>query len=311
MRHVILLAGLLTLGGCIGSNNDTPTDPGDFPDKGRTTIDPITPGVLCLTFDDGPSGTYSRSIIDILAKHQASAVFFMMGKNIPGNRDVLAHAQTQGQQVANHTYYHLAQPTLSEGVFKHRLRAVKANIGDHDNGRLFFRFPYGAAGDEQLQWIKDTTFDGKSYRVVGWNIDSQDWDFAVPYPARQCSTAALQDAAECGGQPNPFAGAVKDAAGAWSCTPDTARGDLVGWTQFIARKKTGGVMLFHDIQAITADHLDAILTGFQNPTAYWNGLDAATRTRYLSYYQCQNVDPNRVFKIQALSSGAWPSYRDL
>ncbi|MFH1185184.1 MAG: hypothetical protein V1755_09120, partial [Chloroflexota bacterium] len=60
------------------------------------------------------------------------------------------------------------------------------------------------------------------------------------------------------------------------------RDQLIIHLRIIARKRTGGVMLFHDIQAITADHLDAVITGFTNPKAYWDGLDATTRQKYLS-----------------------------
>lgn len=38
------------------------------------------------------------------------------------------------------------------------------------------------------------------------------------------------------------------------------RRDYVGWVVSESRRLGGGVMLFHDIQGVTASNLDAILT---------------------------------------------------
>jgi hypothetical protein len=360
MRALTTIACLLWLAGCLGSDPDEPKPGGAcrkaddsecavaqycrcndgstppcldasntevdgacvYEDWGRRKIDPITPKILALTFDDGP-GEYTRGIIDVLVKHKAKATFFMMGKNMAGRRDVLEYALDQGQQVASHSFYHLAQPTLSEKVFKHRLEAVKLNIGDRDGGRLFFRFPYGAAGEEQLRWIREADFDGDTYKVVGWNLDSQDWDFGqtcvrkgcAPEQAggvtQVCSTAILGDSASCEDSagkklPNPFGG-KRSAAG--SCTE---AGDYVGWTQYVARMKTGGVMLFHDIQRITSENLDTILTYLAQPSKYWADLKQADPTRhasYQAYYKACGVDPNIAFSFRALHSGPWPTYK--
>lgn len=263
-----------------------------YPDKGRTAVDPHTQsGVIALTFDDGPS-EFTHDIIDVLTKHGVEATFFMVGRLIPAHRDVLDYARAHGQQVASHSYNHEPQPSLSEDIFKFRVGSVKANIGDADRGRLYFRFPYGAAGDDQLRWLSELEFDGKRYKPVGWHMDSQDFDYDGEYPAAPYSDNILDDTVECEGQKNPF------------------QRDIVGWCQFIARKTEGGVMLFHDTKRITHDKLDEILSGFEAPERYFATLTPEVRAEYIKYYECEQVNRNIRFTYQPIWGGAWPSLKD-
>jgi peptidoglycan/xylan/chitin deacetylase (PgdA/CDA1 family) len=279
----LCVAALFVLTACVGTNaDDLPVNPESYPDKGRTAVGPVERGVLMLTFDDGPSPLYTRDIMTVLASHHAPATFFVIGKNIPGNRDLLAEEQARGFQIGNHTYYHEVQPALTEAEFKQRLGAVKVNIGDHDNDRLLFRFPYGAAGDDQLRWLSEVDFAGNHYKAVGWNLDSQDWDFGATYPEAPFSQYVLDDGPTCGPDANPF------------------QHDYVGWTQYIARKTKGGVMLFHDIQEITHDNLDAVLTYFEDPARYWGELSPATASLYQRYYACTKVDGTLAFHFAAV-----------
>ena len=177
------------------------------------------------------------------------------------------------------------------------IAAVKDNLGESDNGRLYFRFPFGAANDEQLRWLREVDIDGKFYRPVGWHLDSQDFDFNAGYPAAPFSKNildddALPDGGVCNGQANPF------------------QRDFVGWTVFTAHKTTGGIILFHDTKRITHDKLDEILTAFETPDAYWAALPADKRAEYTKYYDCQKTDRLTRFTYRPLHDGLYPSFRD-
>jgi peptidoglycan/xylan/chitin deacetylase (PgdA/CDA1 family) len=276
---------------CLGSNSEPPIDLTKYPDLGRTAVDPVTPGILGLSFDDGPSD-FTRDIVDTLARHNAKATFFVVGRNIPGHRDVLKYERAQGHQVGNHSYYHEPQVLLSQSVFGQRVQAVKTNIDDADGGRLFFRFPYGAAGSDQLQWLADLDVHGGHYRPVGWNADTNDYTFNEGYPDKPFCPASVLGFETCATQANPF------------------QDDLVGWSQFVVRYTGGGIVLFHDIAQITHDHLDEILTDFESPDRYWSSVPADRKSAYQSFYSCVGVDPMLRFEFRALTSGVWPSYAD-
>ena len=52
--------------------------PGD-----RNTLDPKAPGrVIYLTFDDGPSPTYTPQVLNLLKRFNAKATFFLVGQNV-------------------------------------------------------------------------------------------------------------------------------------------------------------------------------------------------------------------------------------
>lgn len=288
----------LALAACVENNPTNQAATPAFDSLGQHAIDPPPPGVLHVTVDDGPSLEFTKDIIDVVTRHGAPSTFFVVGVNIPGKRELLAYAQQRGHQIGSHSYYHDAQPSLSHARFEHGLRAVKANIGRTDGDRLYFRFPYGQSEPEQLAWLAQVDFGGRRYRPVGWNIDSQDWAFGLRYVPGQHlerSDAVSDVAGACNGVANPFID------------------DYVGWCQFVARKRGGGVMLFHDIQRITHDKLDEVLTGFENPAAYWAALERADPARaaaYRAYYQCEAADPMLTFRYAALNSGHWPSLND-
>jgi len=292
---VLTLSSILSMTACLGENPEPVNLAAiidTYPDKGRLAVDPHTQtGVISLTFDDGPS-EYTKDIIDTMVRHGAEGTFFMVGRLIPAHRDVLEYARAHGQQTASHSYNHEAQPGLSEEIFKSRIAAVHQNLENSDNGRLYFRFPYGAAGDDQMRWLSELDFGGHRYKPVGWHMDSQDFDYDGKYPEAPFSTNILDDTVECGGQKNPF------------------QKDIVGWCQFIARKTEGGVMLFHDTKRITRDSLEDILSGFESPERYFASLPADLRAEYIKYYECEKVDRLMRFTHQPLWGGAWPSLRD-
>lgn len=62
--------------------------------------------VVALTFDDGPSPPYTDQLLDVLAKHNVKATFFMIGNRIERHPETLQRAIAEGHQIGNHSYSH-------------------------------------------------------------------------------------------------------------------------------------------------------------------------------------------------------------
>ena len=62
--------------------------------------------IAYLTFDDGPSRTVTPQILDILAKYDIKATFFVVGKYAEKNPDILRRIYEEGHVIGNHTYSH-------------------------------------------------------------------------------------------------------------------------------------------------------------------------------------------------------------
>jgi len=62
--------------------------------------------VVALTFDDGPSPPYTDQLLDVLAKHNVKATFFMIGNRIERYPETVRRVIAGGHQVGNHSYSH-------------------------------------------------------------------------------------------------------------------------------------------------------------------------------------------------------------
>lgn len=61
---------------------------------------------VALTFDDGPTPGSTDQILDILRAEQSLATFFVIGRNVEANPDLLRRMHGEGHLIANHTWSH-------------------------------------------------------------------------------------------------------------------------------------------------------------------------------------------------------------
>ena len=66
-----------------------------------------TPKYIALTFDDGPSRKYTPILLDGLKERGVHATFFLMGKNIEGEEDIVKRMSEEGHLIGNHSYEHI------------------------------------------------------------------------------------------------------------------------------------------------------------------------------------------------------------
>src|SRR6185436_2743661 len=69
------------------------------------------PGLIALTFDDGPDPEWTPDILEILKREGVPATFFIIGKNGQAYPDLLRRIVSEGHEIGNHTYTH---PNLGE-----------------------------------------------------------------------------------------------------------------------------------------------------------------------------------------------------
>lgn len=129
--------------------------------------------VVALTFDDGPSPTFTEEILDLLAKYGAKATFFVMGKQAEMYPAIIQREFNEGHEIGNHTYNH---PEVNQIPF-HELKAdlirahqVIFNIIGAD--MKLFR-PTSGFYDEKVVKVANLLH----YKVViwTWGQDSRDW----------------------------------------------------------------------------------------------------------------------------------------
>ena len=62
--------------------------------------------VLALTFDDGPTEQFTGRVLDVLARYEVPATFFLIGEMVRRRPDDVRRMIDDGHLVANHTFDH-------------------------------------------------------------------------------------------------------------------------------------------------------------------------------------------------------------
>lgn len=163
-----------------------------FPDKVKSvdlsagffaTTGPTEPKEVILTFDDGPHGQYTESILNSLAKVNAKSIFFQMGKNVKAYPELTKKVAAMGHAVSGHSMTHLCLPASDRCKKNNGGRRLTAYEGKMDiAGSMkeifkvlgyvdpYFRFPYGESSADLKQFLR-----GNHVGEFYWSNDSNDW----------------------------------------------------------------------------------------------------------------------------------------
>ena len=129
--------------------------------------------LIALTFDDGPHPTYTPQILDILAKYNAKATFFVIGEHAKKSPDIIKRQVQEGHEIANHSYTH-NNARLKEGdALKEELKQTDDIIHEITGMRPTFYRPVGGYYNDLI--INTSVHEG--YRVImwSWHQDTEDW----------------------------------------------------------------------------------------------------------------------------------------
>ncbi|MDR2894166.1 MAG: polysaccharide deacetylase family protein [Alistipes sp.] len=121
-----------------------------------------------LTFDDGPTPGITEWILDELARWDAKATFFCLGRNAALYPELVERIVAEGHTVGNHSYSHVRGWTVGLEEYVDDVDRASGETG----GKLF-RPPYGRIRPVQARAL------GGRYRIVMWNIISRDYSAAV------------------------------------------------------------------------------------------------------------------------------------
>src|ERR1700736_1933096 len=61
---------------------------------------------IALTYDDGPNDPHTLKLLEVLAKHDVRATFFMIGRYVKQRPDIARAVAQAGHVIGNHTFTH-------------------------------------------------------------------------------------------------------------------------------------------------------------------------------------------------------------
>lgn len=139
----------------------------------RPTGTADVPRSVALTFDDGPSPTFTPQILQILKRFDTKATFFMVGYLVERYPDVVRQVVDAGMAVGNHSLQHPNAPPFAKLPMKQMREQV---VGGHRRlaavgaKSTVFRPPGGSWNESVL-----SAAGSVGERTVLWSIDTEDW----------------------------------------------------------------------------------------------------------------------------------------
>jgi len=91
----------------------------------------IPPATIHLTFDDGPEPATTPAILDILARYDARATFFVVGRSVAAFPELIERMVNEGHTLGNHTWKHDDLLQLSADEVIETLWRTQLALGEH------------------------------------------------------------------------------------------------------------------------------------------------------------------------------------
>jgi peptidoglycan/xylan/chitin deacetylase (PgdA/CDA1 family) len=140
---------------------------------GRTfTGLPSTSRQLALTYDDGPNDPHTLRLLEVLARHNIYATFFLIGRYVQQRPDIVREIVAAGHTIGNHTQNHPLLIFKSEQKIRNELSqcrsALQDAIGKHSN---LFRPPFGGRRPAVLRIARELGLE-----PILWHVTGYDWN---------------------------------------------------------------------------------------------------------------------------------------
>lgn len=145
---------------------------------GHTIIAGNNPNEAALTYDDGPNDVATDALLEVLARHNARATFFMIGSFVRQRPEIARRVHAAGHLIGNHTQTHPWLSFQSARVIREQLRACNQALEDAIGAPIhYFRPPHGARRPMVFHAAEEL-----GLKLVQWNTTAYDWQ-PIP-PAR-------------------------------------------------------------------------------------------------------------------------------
>ncbi len=138
---------------------------------GRSFLGAPGTKLLALTYDDGPNDPHTLRLVDVLARHQAKATFFLIGRYVAKRPDIVRRIRDEGHAIGNHTFTHPLLIFASADQLCRELddtdKAIADAAGGHDG---LFRPPFGGRRPGTFAAVR-----ARGMTPVMWTVTCFDW----------------------------------------------------------------------------------------------------------------------------------------
>lgn len=138
---------------------------------GRTLVAGNDPDEFALTYDDGPNDACTEALLEVLARHEVKATFFVIGRFARERAELVRGVRAAGHVVGNHTWTHPVLLFKSAAKVREELASTSKALEDILGERVaYFRPPHGARRPDVLRVAREL-----GMVPVMWNAMGVDW----------------------------------------------------------------------------------------------------------------------------------------
>lgn len=139
---------------------------------GRTLVAPARPDEIALTFDDGPNPAWTPRLLELLARNDIKATFFLVGKFASEESVLVRYIANGGHAIGNHSWTHPNLARTSAAKVRDELRNTKDALEQiAERPVTLFRPPYGGRRPFVLRTAREM-----GMTPVMWNAMTNDWE---------------------------------------------------------------------------------------------------------------------------------------
>jgi peptidoglycan/xylan/chitin deacetylase (PgdA/CDA1 family) len=137
---------------------------------------------MAITFDDGPNPTVTPAVLEILARYNATATFFLIGQRVRAFPGLAREIASRGHALGNHTETHPSLTFLAPGRIAEELqRCDEAIASATGKSPRWMRPPFGYRSPLLDSVVRRRGGAG----VAMWNVAAKDWRTHAPEPVIQ------------------------------------------------------------------------------------------------------------------------------
>ena len=143
--------------------------------------------LVALTFDDGPSGRFTRILLEGLKERDVKATFLLCGYRIEQYPELAHQIFSEGHEIGYHGFSHDSMKGMSRKTIAQELIDTQALLPE-DCDPVFLRPPGGFVTDGVRQVAQ-----ARRLAILSWSVDPRDWATTETASVERSVLGSVQD----------------------------------------------------------------------------------------------------------------------